>query len=243
MIQAGATTWLALWERLVPSPPRQRRRELLAAAGGPGEPAPGQLEVGKANARLLRLHLAMFGPRLACRTACPSCGVALELDLDAPSLLAQAPTALVDPVRVQRGAWEVAFRLPTEGDLDALQGEGDPEVTKNVLLQRCVIECRHGSESRSIVQAPPEVAVEIGSRMEAGDPLAAIDFELRCDGCGSAWSSALEVDSFVWTRLDAWVRRLLQDVHSLARVYGWSEEAIAAMSPWKRQIYLDMVGG
>jgi hypothetical protein len=36
---------------------------------------------------------------------------------------------------------------------------------------------------------------------------------------------------------------MLRDVHALATAYGWREADIVAMSPWRRQVYLDMVSG
>ncbi len=243
MSRTGALAWLELWERAASSPPRGRRRELLTAAGSPGGRAPEQLEIGRANAQLLRLHTAMFGLRLACSTTCPACGEELELELDAEEILAQERVAPAEPAQLQVGKWDVSFRLPTEADVDAVQGERDVAVARDTLLQRCVITCRRGQEATSISLAPPEVAAGISARMEEYDPLAALDFGLQCGSCGHAWSSALEVDSFLWARLDAWVRRLLGEVHAIAKVYGWSEESIAAMSPWKRQIYLDLVDG
>ena len=37
-------------------------------------------------------------------------------------------------------------------------------------------------------------------------------------------------------------KRLLREVHFLARAYGWREADILAMSARRRQAYLEMVG-
>lgn len=243
MIGADAVAWLELWERAVPGSPRRRRGELLASSGLPGGRPVEQLEIGRANAQLLHLYRAMFGSRLSCCTACPACGEALELELDTKDLLAQEPAQPAEPARLQVGEWEVSFRLPTEGDLDAIQDEADPAAARYTLLKRCVLGCRCGTEITSVSLAPPEVTARIGVQMEESDPLATLDVELRCGSCGHAWSSALEADVFLWARFDAWIHRLLSEIHTLAKVYGWSERAIAEMSPWKRQVYLDLVEG
>jgi hypothetical protein len=240
MSLAGGIEWLQLWERAVPWAPHRRRRELLASAGAQGGPPPAQLPVGRANALLLRLHVAMFGPRIDCGTTCPACAEALELEIDAGDLLGREPPPHTGPALLQDASWEVSFRLPTELDVEATRGERDPHVARSLLLQRCVSECRRATEPVDILLAPPEVTTRLGARMEELDPLAVIDFELRCGGCGHGWSSALEVDSILWARLDAWARRMLEEVHELARIYGWSERDIVSMSPWKRQIYLDL---
>ncbi|MFP2933440.1 hypothetical protein ACLESO_51490, partial [Pyxidicoccus sp. 3LG] len=209
--------------------------------GAQGGHPPSQLPVGRANSVLLRLHATLFGPRLDCRTACPACSEALELAIDVEDLLGGEPPRPAEPARLQVDGWDVSFRLPSEQDLDAVHDERDVEAARRELLQRCVVECRHGDEPVSILAAPLEVQTRLGARMEELDPLAAIDFQLACSHCGHGWSSALEVDAFLWTKLDGWARRMLHEVHELARHYGWSERDILAMSPWKRQIYLDLV--
>ena len=41
----------------------------------------------------------------------------------------------------------------------------------------------------------------------------------------------------------AWAVRLLGEVHELASAYGWREHDVLALSPWRRQAYLQMVRG
>ena len=48
--------------------------------------------------------------------------------------------------------------------------------------------------------------------------------------------------SFLWTEIEAWAWRMLSDVHTLARAYGWGERDILALSPTRRQFYLEMGG-
>lgn len=240
MIGSGAVAWLDLWERAAPKPPRLRRRELLAASLDDASAA-GDLEIGQANAALLRLHCAMFGPRLACHTACPACGAALELDLDAEDLLARAPHQRSQEMEVQAGPWEIAFRLPTEGDLDAVEREIDPAGARDGLLRRCVSRCRCEGAPSDISLAPPGVIALVSARMEERDPLATLDFDLRCAACDHPWSSNLRVDAFLFARLGAWAQRLLREVHTLAGAYGWDERTITEMSAMKRRLYLDMV--
>jgi len=241
MIGADATTWLALWERVAPESARRRRREFLACSGPPGALPAERLEVGRANAQLLRLHRSMFGRRLACWTECPGCGTTVEIDVDADELLAQDPAEPAAAMQLQIEEWDVSFRLPTEEDIDAVHGERDLSAAGNALLRRCIEGCRRGANETHASLVPLELGARMSARMEERDPLAILGFELRCADCGHAWSSTLEVDVVLWSRLNAWVHRLLRDVHTLAKTYGWSEHAIVEMSPGRRQFYLDLV--
>ena len=56
----------------------------------------------------------------------------------------------------------------------------------------------------------------------------------------TAWSAPLDVPAFVWAEVDAWTRRLLVEVHSLAAAYGWNEHEILALSPVRRLSYLEL---
>jgi hypothetical protein len=51
-----------------------------------------------------------------------------------------------------------------------------------------------------------------------------------------------DAGSFFWSELGAWARRLLHEIHSLARAYGWSESEILTLSPARRQAYLELIG-
>ena len=73
------------------------------------------------------------------------------------------------------------------------------------------------------------------------DPQADVQLALSCPACGQQWRATFDVVSFLWDELDAWARRLLREVHTLASAYHWREADILAMSRWRRQYYLDLV--
>jgi hypothetical protein len=66
---------------------------------------------------------------------------------------------------------------------------------------------------------------------------------LVCPTCGSGWAVAFDIVAFFWTELQAWAQRMLRDIHTLARAYGWREADILALSPLRRQVYLELSSG
>jgi hypothetical protein len=64
---------------------------------------------------------------------------------------------------------------------------------------------------------------------------------LRCPDCGHDWQSVFDIASFFWTEISVQARRLLQDVATLARAYGWREADILEMSSARRAFYLEVV--
>ena len=77
--------------------------------------------------------------------------------------------------------------------------------------------------------------------MAEADPQADIQLALSCPACGHQWLSTFDIVSFFWSEINAWAYRILREVHILASAYGWREADILAMSPYRRQLYLEMV--
>jgi hypothetical protein len=96
--------------------------------------------------------------------------------------------------------------------------------------------------------AEPAAAVTVGSHrfrlpssrdLALADPLAEARVQLTCPGCGHEWDDTLDLALFVWAEVEARAKRLLLDVHQLARAYGWTEGEILALSERRRRFYLD----
>jgi hypothetical protein len=89
---------------------------------------------------------------------------------------------------------------------------------------------------------PEEVVAGIARSMAEADPLADIQLGLTCPACERQWHVVFDILSFLWTEIEVWAWRMLADVHTLARAYGWGEREILSLSPTRRQFYLEMVG-
>src|SRR5438309_1235377 len=61
--------------------------------------------------------------------------------------------------------------------------------------------------------------------------------------CAHVWQAPIAPARFFLSEVDAWARRTLHEVHQLAWSYGWSEAQIVALSPRRRQYYLELSGG
>ncbi len=85
------------------------------------------------------------------------------------------------------------------------------------------------------------MAAAVEAAMERADPRSAIELALACPACGAQWSTPFDIASFLGGEISIAAERLARDVHDLARAYGWREADIVAMSPWRRQLYLDLV--
>ena len=88
---------------------------------------------------------------------------------------------------------------------------------------------------------PEDLITQITQKMDAADSSADIQVRLECAACQNEWSRPFDIVTYLWEELDTFCQRILLDVHRLARAYGWSEEQVLGLSPWRRQVYLSLV--
>ncbi len=236
-----AAALLDVWERAYGQTPAAQALALLGAACPETPPADLAVwPVGRRDGTLLALRAQTFGPALTAQATCPACGERLELPLAAADLAASGAAPDAAPLHVTLDGYDVEFRVPAAGDLAALAAAG-PDAAR-WLLARCVRVATHDGAACAAEALPPAVVAAVAERMAAADPLADIRLALTCPACDHAWRAPFDIVSYLWAEVDAWAYRLLREVHTLAAAYGWSEEAILALSPWRRQCYLGMLG-
>jgi DNA-directed RNA polymerase subunit RPC12/RpoP len=238
----SASELLDVWERGLAQQPLERALELLGAACPEMSPdALAHISIGRRDAGLLTLRAWTFGAQMAGVISCARCGDRLELVLDLAGLPLPSLGAEATEVSLELPGYEIRFRPPNSADLAACASLGLVAIRAQ-LLARCVIEVR--SESRTVAadQLPEHCMQAIMERMAEADPQADIQVDIACPACNHRWRQTFDIVSFFWSEIDAWARRVLREVHSLALAYGWSENEILALSPRRRQLYLEMAG-
>jgi hypothetical protein len=224
-----AQSLIACWEFGRRRHPLDRALLLYAAAEPEADPdGLADRPLGARNTALLRLRRRLFGDALKSCVDCPRCGERLEFDVSAQALLAQERLASQSQIALQGRT----LRLPTTRDLASIAGEADATQATHKLLERL------------IDAAPGEFAVspeDVTCALEAADPHLDISMALSCPACAHQWNAAFDVPTFVWEEIDVRARRLLDEVHALARAYGWSEAQILELTETRRTAYVERV--
>ncbi len=195
------------------------------------------LTVGQRNVRLLTLREKTLGSRLQGVATCPVCQAALEFSLDVRDIRGPEPTVTHSVVDV--AGYIVHFRLPTSGDLAAIVGLPDAGAARRLLVERCIEEAWAGAAAVATQNLPENVVAAVMEIMSELDPEAETRFDLVCAACGHLWSALFDITAFFWKEIQTLAQRLLQDVITLARLYGWREGDILAMSNTRRTYYLE----
>lgn len=238
---------LDAWESGVGRSLCERALTLLSAAC-PDTP-PDQLSclpMGQRDSRLLALRELTFGRRLNAVVRCPRCMAQLEVAFDAADLRGATGAEdleMSEPAvfTVALGDDEARFRLPNSLDLSAVAFERNISRARRLLLERCIVAITHGGSPSSIDVAVPQLLDMIEQCMAQVDPQGDVQVMFTCASCGHQHEVAFDIASFLWSEIDAWASRTFLDVHTLAKAYGWREAEILAMSPVRRQHYLDLV--
>lgn len=226
--------------------PAERLRPLLHAAAEQADPD--ELSLGERDRLLVALRERLFGTTLRARTSCPDCGEVLELALATSDLLevGSAPEEVV----VRSGGLAVRCRPLRPADLADAAVTESAEAARMLLVSRAVlaIEEEFGDPTEPAAasadpaeQLPAAVVAVVEAALAEADPLADVELPVQCEACGAQWTSPFDIVSYLWQEIDSWAQRLLADVHTLARAYGWSEQEVLALSPHRRRRYLELV--
>jgi hypothetical protein len=235
---------LDAWDRVGDVSPARRPAALVASlVEEKSEDDLLELPVGACDALLLQVHELLFGTAMRAICACPVCGEEFEFSASTHELLgtsvAQTPAGFRE---ITVDGYSITYRLPTGRDVAGAGECGDIESARRHLLKSCITQAStQALPSVDPLTLPESVVNKLGEEMTKDDAHAELSFAFRCSACGRDWDEVLDVAGFLWSKIQAFAGRLLEEVHVLAVHYGWSESAILDMSARRRHAYLQMV--
>jgi hypothetical protein len=171
---------------------------------------------------------------------CPACGARVEF-------VAPVAGLRIDPgpgveLELEADGYHLRLRPPTSDDLLALAAAPDAGAAEALLLARCVAAERDGAVELAD-QLPESVREAAVAALAEADPAADLRFDVTCPTCDHGWEPPFDPAAYLWAEVERWALRALRDVHDLARAYGWREADVLALSPLRRQLYLEMAYG
>jgi len=223
---------LDLWDRGAAQAPVVRALHLLSAACpdmSTGDLA--ALSIGQRDHQLLTLREWTFGSDVSSLTTCGNCGATVELAFQTSDVRSDRTAPAQASLAIS--GYELTFRPPTSADLIAV-------TESSQLFERCLIEARRQGEPVPADGLPEAVVTAVADRLAEEDPQADVKLAIRCLSCDEASTVPFDIANFFWIEIDAWARRIVREVHTLARAYGWAERDILALSGRRRSLYLEM---
>ena len=237
----SASAVIEVWERGVGQPAIERGLTLLAACGEDREDDLAALSIGRREARLAELHQRLFGDALHAYAECPQCRERLEYSLSIRDLeMTGAPDS--GELSLSSGGIGLRLRPPNSADLIAAGRCETLEAARDLLARRCILGAEEQGRAVPVEMLPGSIVEGIAERLREADPRAETLIRLTCAACRCQWQVALDMERFLWAKVAALAKRLMREVHVLARAYGWREADILALSAARRRFYLEMAG-
>lgn len=227
---------LQVWERRDGSP---LERGAFALRVFSGFDCASDAAVFAVDAALMNLRISLFGPQLDAVVRCPKCDTQFDLLLD----LSQLTQSISGPsdVFVEADGYAARVRSPSVQDLHELAPDLTVEQFADALFLRCVEEATHLGAPVARSALPPtlrKAAADAFCEQGMESPSA----DLVCGVCDCAWRSPLDIACALLRDIDFLALRQLDEVSRIASAYHWSEYDILAMSPQRRQFYLEAIG-
>jgi hypothetical protein len=237
----SAAELLEAWEQGLSEPTYRRALPLLVAASvDSSTEAAASLSIGERDRSLLTLREQTFGSQLASVANCPACNERLEWTANVADLYVARQLDWASALSLEADSYCINFRVPNTSDLASLANCTDIATARSALLDRCVLSARVDGQETPTDELSNDIVAAIEERMAEADPQADVRFNLICPSCGNSWQAVFDIESFFWSEVNAWARRILLEVHVLAGAYGWRETEILNLSPWRRQFYLSL---
>ena len=198
------------------------------------------LPLGRRDALLLELRERLFGAAIEAVATCPQCEAMIEATFRCDDLRLAVPPAAATALEHVAHGIRVQFRLPDSRDLLALESCADALAARECLLERCAWDAQRDERSHDVRTLPHDLQAELAQAMAQADPQADLQLAFRCPDCDHAWQPLFDIAGFLWQELHAWALHMLREVDTLAATYHWAEADILAMSPRRRQAYLEL---
>ena len=239
---------LQAWDQARGRHPLRQPLELLCAAWPELDAdAWSALPLGVRDAHLLALHESLFGTELDTVVDCPRCHVTLQTQISTAQLrvAGSAASAGSGVLSLQVDDFELVFRLPSSDDLLAIDEAPDasPDSEPARLIERCVLSARRSGTEIEPADLPVMVLDRLQQEMARRDPGADTTVTLTCPACAHEFERGFDIGAYLWSELSDWAGRTLDEVHTLASVYGWSEAQILGLSAARRGDYIARVQG
>lgn len=197
------------------------------------------IPLGSRDGLLLAQRRATFGDLIVCMGICQACGEKMELNCSCKTLL----TDMEEPEHktINQGGYRVQLRPLNSFDLAAAAVEETLEEAQTRLITNSIAKTDYRGQAIALDQLPQKIFSAIRQTAPTVDPHAEILLALTCADCNTPSEMVLDIGHIMWLEIVSRAKKLLMEVHVLAKNYGWAETEILKLSATRRSTYLQMV--
>jgi hypothetical protein len=210
---------------------------LLAEAQGGADGAIRALDLVAADRDLLlaAIYERAFGDKIESTLTCARCGQPFDLHFSLRKLIETAHSETTEPRLTPLGGGNFEtldgfrFRLPTGNDELELAGLSAAEIETR-LFERCALDGKWQGAAAGFEDLLEHVA-----------PLLHLELVARCAECHHSHQVQFDIQSYVLGAIAAERRRLLLEIHRIARAYSWPLDDILSLSRSDRRQIVELI--
>lgn len=219
---------LDLWENGACDHPLDRALGLIALIEGevPLEEL-AALPIAERDARLFSVTETIFGPLLTLSATCTVCAAQTDLTFSVSDIKMLDTPERFSGVFHHEGR-DYPYRMPNSRDMANALRAPDPQRTLLLSLL-------------NLAQADRALIAKFDATLEEQSGLETLSLGFDCAECKAGQDAPFDILDYLWSRIVAEARRLIWDVHLLARSYGWTSDEILSLSRLRRAEHVAMV--
>lgn len=209
---------------------------LLEAHGGETiQPRAADLVAADRDLLLAAIYGRAFGDKIESTLTCARCSQPFDLHFSLRKLIETAHAGNSPPplTPLGGGGFETSdgfrFRLPTGQDELELAGLASTEIESR-LFERCALDSKWSGSAAGFEDLLEQVA-----------PLLHLELIARCAECNHAHQVQFDIQSYVLGAIVAERRRLLLEIHRIARAYSWPLDDILSLSRSDRRQIVEWI--
>lgn len=180
---------------------------------------------------MLRLAAMLEGELVWLKATCGKCGSPFDVEIRRCDLPVKEAGEGYPQINVQLASGSAVVRVPTAADQISIMHFQESEAVKR-LLERCLISL--DSEAAMLSEEDIE---RIDDALDRISPAVCSELLVECPECHAEQRAVL--NHYRLAGLNA--ATFLNEIHTLAMYYHWSEEEILSMSRERRHRYLKLI--
>lgn len=177
------------------------------------------------------LYISLYGSKVESTLSCQNCGEKFDLDFSLYDLLNQCQPELT--LESENGIYVldtgISFRLPNGEDEMLINGLTNQEAER-LLLDRCLVNRNPECDKEAIQLRMSEIAPVLNLVMKA-----------ICPECSHSQNVQFDIQSFFLLRLKQERPLLIEEIHSIASHYHWSQKEILELPRNLRKQYAALI--
>ena len=187
---------------------------------------------------MLRLAAILDGEQMWLKVGCSHCDALFDVDVQRCDLPVKEAEEGFPFVTLHLKEWTIGARIPTGVDQQYIGKLSDDDEAMQYLLHSCINSVNGEKPNKEFFSMLSNSDIDIiDDALDEAAPALCNRLLVKCPECNQ--EQYAELDHYALPGMNKHL--LYNEVHTLASIYHWSENAILDLPQSKRRLYIDMI--